>query len=158
MSRRPVLALAVVTVAAVSVAPAHAAKPKPKPIKGSYQVTALPDPSPNATNLIGKDGCGVLPSGQNKHPFTVPAKGTLHVVLNSADPTGSPSAGPAGAVGTDWDLYVLDSDGSILDSSHGGTAHEETTDKFKKKQGVTFWVCNLAGEPTATVSYTFTYA
>lgn len=158
MSRRPLVALALVTVAAVSVAPAQAAKPKPKPIKGSYAVTAYPDPTPNATNEAGRPGCGVLPTGQNKHPFTVPGKGTLRVVLDSPDPTGTPSAGPAGSVGTDWDLYVLDSDGSILDSSKGATSHEETTDKFKKKQGVTFWVCNLAGEPNATVSYTFTYA
>ena len=25
-------------------------------------------------------------------------------------------------------------------------------------QPVTFWVCNLAGQPNATVTYTFTYA
>ena len=153
MSRRPAVALAVLTAAAVSVVPAHAAtKPKPKPIKASYTLTLLPDPTPNATNSIGKEGCGVIPQSQNKHPFTVPAAGTLKVVLDSPNPTGNSTAS------TDWDLYVLDADGAIMDSSHGGTSHEETTDKLKKKQGVTLWVCNLAGEPSGTVTYTFTYA
>ena len=153
MSRRPVVALALLVAAAASTVPAHAAAKKPKPIKGSYTVTLLPDPTPNATNLVGKDGCGVLASGQDKHPFTVPAKGTLNVVLDSVNPVPDNPAG-----GTDWDLYVLDSDGAIMDSSTGGTAHETTTDKFKKKSSVTFWVCNLAGAPSGTVSYTFTYA
>ena len=153
MSRRPAVALALIAAAAISTVPAHAAAKKPKPVKGSYTLSLLPDPTPNAFNLAGKDGCGVLPQGQDKHPFTVPGKGTLTVVLDSANPVPDNPAG-----GTDWDLYVLDSDGTILDSSTGGTPHETTTDKFKKKQGVTFWVCNLAGEPSGTVSYTFTYA
>jgi hypothetical protein len=154
VSRRPAVALALVTAAAVSAVPAHAAtKPKPKPIKGSYTLTLLPDPSPNATNTLKKPGCGVLPQGQDKHPFTVPAAGKLHVVLDSPNPVPNNPAG-----GTDWDLYVVDADGIILDSSHGGTSHEETTDPFKKRTPVTFWVCNLSGEPNGTVSYTFTYA
>ncbi|MDX6217669.1 MAG: hypothetical protein QOG99_3253 [Frankiales bacterium] len=152
MSRRPVVALALITAAAVSVVPAQAATKRPKPIKGSYTLTLLPDPTPNVTNTIGKSGCGVIPQSQNKHPFTVPAAGTLHVVLDSPNPTGNAT------VSTDWDLYVLDAEGAILDSSNGGTSHEETSDKLKKKQAVTFWVCNLAGEPNGTVSYTFTYA
>jgi hypothetical protein len=158
MSRRPLVAVALLTAAAVSTAPAHAAT-KPRPLKGSYNVTLLPDPTPNVTNTVGKDGCtGLSPEGVNSHSFKVPAAGKLHVVLDSADPTGTPSAGPAGSVGTDWDLYVLDSDGVIVDGSHGGTSHEETTDKFKKAQQLSIQVCNLAGEPNATVSFTFTYA
>ena len=150
MRRRPVLAVALVAAAAVSIAPAHAATKKPKPVKGSYTLNLMPDPTVEATEQV-KDGCGLLlPSGQDKHPFTVPGKGSLHVVLDSANPV------PSDLAGADWDLYVLDADGSILDSSTGATAHEETTDTFKSKQAVTFWACNLLGEPNATVTYTFT--
>jgi hypothetical protein len=152
MNRRLVTCASLAAVAALGIAPAHAAttKPKPKPINKTYALTLPPDPTPNATNTAGMPGCtGLNPASTDKHPFTVPAKGTLKVVLDSPDPTGHGV--------TDWDLYVLDSDGSILDSSHGGTSHEETFDKFKKKNPVTFWVCNLAGEPDATVHFTFTY-
>jgi len=152
MRTRPVLALALVAAAAVATVPAHAATAKPKPIKGSYTLTLLPDPTAEVTELA-KPGCGlVLPTGQDKHPFTVPGKGKLHVVLDSPNPV------PSDLAGADWDLYVLDSDGTILDSSTGATAHEETTDKFKAKDKLTFWVCNLLGEPNATVTYTFTPA
>lgn len=152
MSRRSLVAVTLIAAAAVTTVPASAAKAKPKPIRVSYTVTLLPDPTPNATNTIGKEGCGVLPQGQDKHAVKIPAAGKLKVVLDSPNPTGN------GTAGTDWDLYVLDSDGTVLDSSHGGTSHEETEDKFKKKSAVTIWVCNLAGEPSGTVTYTFTYA
>jgi hypothetical protein len=153
VNRRLTSCAALLAVAALSTAPAHAAtkkKAKPKPIDKTYTVSLLPDPTLEASGQIG-DGCASLnPASQDKHPFTVPAAGTLKVVLDSADPTGTGN--------TDWDLYVLDSDGSILDSSHGGSSHEETLDKFKKKNPVTIWVCNLIGQPDGTVHYTFTYA
>ena len=95
-------------------------------------------------------GCTKLDAlATDQHPFTVPAAGRLHVVLDSPDPTGTGS--------TDWDLYVEGADGSELDSSHGGTSHEETTTPFKNKTALSFVVCNLAGAPNGTVSYTFTY-
>ena len=159
MSRRPLIGVAVLTVAAVTALPAHAAtKPKPKPIKGSYAVTKYPDPTPELFGQIDKSQCGLLPTGTDNHAFKIPAAGKLKVVLDSPDPTGTPSAGPLGSVGTDWDLYLLDSEGAVIDSSHSGTSHEETTDKFKKAGKITIQVCNLVGEPNATVSYTFTYA
>ena len=148
MSRRPAVALAVLAVAAAGTLPAYAAKPKPRPIHGSYKVNLLPDPTANATT----DGCGVIPQSQDKHAFTVPAAGKLQVVLDSPNPTGNEAAS------TDWDLNLLDQDGEIIDSSTGPTAHEEMSDKFKQKTPVTIWVCNLAGEPSGTVTYTFTYA
>jgi len=150
MNPRLTTCAGLIAVAALGIAPAHAAVKKPKPITKSYQLTLPPDPTPNATNTAGMPGCtGISPASADKHAFTVPAKGTLKVVLDSPDPTSTGN--------TDWDLYVLDSDGSILDSSHGGSSHEETFDKFKKKNPVTFWVCNLLGQPDATVTYTFTY-
>ena len=151
MKRRTAVAAAILTVAALGALPSQAAtkaKPKPKPIKGSYTLNLTPDPTPNATNAAGKPGCGVIPSSQDKHAFKVPAAGTLKVVLDSPDPTGKGL--------TDWDMYLLDPDG-VRTSSVGGTSHEEIIEPFKVKTPVTFWVCNLAGQPSGTVSYTFTY-
>lgn len=148
MSRRLALTTFPLLAVALAVAPAHAATPKP--ITGSYTVTLPPNPTLEATGQIG-DGCDTspIPTGTDDHAFKVPAAGTLDVHLDSADPTGTNN--------TDWDLYVLDTDREVIDSSHGGTSHEETISKFKKGQAVTIQVCNLAGSPQAKVSYTFTY-
>jgi hypothetical protein len=157
VNRRLTTCAALVAVAALSAVPAGAAtkKAKPKPIRGSYHLTTNPNPTMEGTDeLPGADSCNdVVPVGVDNHPFTIPAAGTLQVVLQGADPSGG-----AAPVGPDWDLYLIDSDGSVLDASNGGGAHEETLDKFKKKQNVTIQVCNLLGSPDATVSYTFTYA
>ncbi len=154
MNRRLIVPLAVLTVAALSAVPSHAApKKKPAPIKGTYSVTLLPDPSPNAGAQSGAfSACNpFITQTTDSHPFTVPAAGTLSVVLDSVDPTkGGAPAGP------DWDLYIDDAQGEVA-SSHGATAHEEAVAGFKKKTDLKFVVCNLNGAPTATVSYTFTY-
>jgi hypothetical protein len=149
MRRPAVVGLALLVAAGVAALPADAATRK-KPIKGSYALTLVPDPTGEAASVVGEGCVGVNPAGQDRHTFKVPAKGRLAVVLDSPDPTG------AGV--TDWDLYVLDGDDAIVASSHGGTSHEETSMKLKKKQNLTFWVCNLAGQPNGTVRYLFTYA
>ena len=148
MSRRLALTALPVVAIALAVVPAHAAAPKQ--IKGSYDVTKPPNPTLEATGQAS-DGCdsSPIPSGTDDHAFKVPAAGTLQVVLDSPDPTGTGN--------TDWDLYVLDADREVIDSSHGGSSHEETVSKFKKGAPVTIQVCNLAGSPEAKVSYTFTY-
>lgn len=154
MNRRLASTVAVLAAGVLCTVPAHAAAPKkkPAPINKTYSLNLPPDPTGETTGLpTVKDGCsGVNPASQDKRVWTVPGKGTLHVVLDSPDPTGHGV--------TDWDLWVLDSDGSTLDKSVGSTSHEETTDTFKKGQKVTFWVCNLLGQPSATVHYVFTYA
>ena len=138
-------AVALLAVAGVAVVPAQAAAKK-KPITGSYTVTLVPDPSAN----VGTVGCaGALPAGEDRHPFTIPAKGTLKLHLSSQDPTGQ---------AFDWDLALLDEGAEVLASSTGATAEEEILMKFKKKERVLFQACNLAGLPTATITYTFTYA
>ena len=149
--RRRLVVTAAVAASAVALVPAHAAtKPKPKPIKKSYPVHLLPDPTLEATGQLG-DGCsGASPAGVDNRTIKIPARGTLKVVLDSPDPTGQGL--------TDWDLWLIDSDGSVYDGSHGGTSHEEVVDKFKKAQSITIQVCNLIGQPDATVSYVFTYA
>ena len=156
MNRRLISCAAVLAVASLAGAPAQAAtKKKPKPIKGSYHLTTTPNPTMEATDeLPGADSCNaVVPAGVDNHPFTIPAAGVLEVTLQGLDPTkGAAPAGP------DWDLYVLDPDGSVREGSAGGGAHEEVSARFKKKQKVIVQVCNLAGAPDATVSYTFTYS
>jgi hypothetical protein len=145
MHRRATVLFALVGVAAAIAGPAQASVGKSRTTSGSYTVTAPPDPTMEATSQAGKECFAVNPSSRNDHPFTVPGRGTLHVVLDSANVAGH----------TDWDLYIVDKDGGIIDSSHGATAHEETTDRFKTAQPVFFRACNLLGEPTATVTWTF---
>ena len=96
---------------------------------------------------------GLSSASEHRKAFKIPAAGALSVVLDSPNPL------PKGYVlGPDWDLHILDADGSELDESTSEGAHEETTDKFKKPQAVTILVCNITGGTEAKVSYTFTYA
>ena len=139
MNRRLPLTLSVVALAALAAAPAHAGG---KVVKGSYAVTLLPDP----TLQVAEACTGVNPSATDNHVLQVPGAGTLSVVLDAPDPAGA----------GDWDLYVLDADGSVNSGSDSDKAHEETTAKYKKAQQVTIQVCNLAGAPNGTVSYVFT--
>jgi len=155
MSRRPVVALALLAAVAVSAVPAHAAKAKPKPIRASYDLTLYPDVYPDVYGQIpGKEPvCGVLPQSMDKRAFKAPAAGKLVVDLKSPDPT--PAASPLHA---DWDLYVLDSSGAVVDSSHTEFASEQTATKLKRRTALTILVCNVTGETSGHVSYTFTYA
>ena len=155
MNRRTaLLACALVAVGGSSV-PAMAAKAKPKPITGTYTLTTTPDPTYEVLAEAGKGapGCDhALPAGgKDSHPFTVPAAGTLSVVLDGNDP--SKGAAPASP---DWDLYVMQG-ADVAGESTGGTAHEEIVLTFKGKTEVSFDACNNTGLPQATVSYTFTY-
>jgi hypothetical protein len=160
MNVRTAGALALIAAVSVGAVPAHAAT-KPKPIKGGYSLSLTPDPTQDVDGQLpdaDPKGCAKrIPNSWDRHEFTVPAAGTLQVVLDSPDPTGTPNLGPLGDTGTDWDLWILAPDGTGVDASHGATSHEMTTTKFKKKQKVVFEVCNLVGENKATVAYTFTY-
>jgi hypothetical protein len=156
MNRRQVLStLTIVTVVAgVGTSTLASAATKHKVIKGSYSVTALPDPTIEANFAAGNDtGCtGVVPTAENKHALAIPAAGVLDVVLDSP----SPARAPAG-YGTDWDLHILDAKGNDIGSSTSSTSHEETINAFKGKINITIDVCNLNGEPNATVTWSFTY-
>lgn len=150
MNRRLILSMSVLVVAGMATVPSQAATKKKAPVKGTYAVNLVSDPTTEALNTAGKDGCvGLSPAGKDSHPFTVPGAGKLRVVLDGSDA----SSGKA----FDWDLYLVDADGNTYSSSNGPTAHEETTDVFKKKMALTIQVCNLIGTPAGTVSYTFTY-
>jgi len=154
VNRRLVTCASLAAVAALGVAPAHAATTKkPKPLHGSYHLTTNPNPAVEAIEQVTDTCDQTVPGGVDNHPFTVPGKGTLHIVLEGSDPTGG-----ATPIGPDWDLFILDSDGSALDESRGNASHEETSDKFKRKQQITIQACNMLGLPDATVTWTFTYA
>jgi hypothetical protein len=139
MTRRLALLVTTLAVAGLAAAPAHAGG---KVIKGTYTVTLMPDP----TLQVAAACDPVLPTSTDNHALTVPSAGTLSVVLDAPDPAGA----------GDWDLYILDPDGTVNSSSDGANAHEEATAKYKKGQQVTISVCNLAGAPDGTVSYVFT--
>jgi len=152
MRRSLTTAVAVLTVATLAAVPSQAAvKKKPKPIKGSYTLTLPPDPSKEATSLTDPGCSGLLPISKDSRPFTLPAAGTLQVKLDVADQTG---ANPA--VGVDWDLYLME-DGIEAAAADGATGNEVALLKVKRKTAITIDACNLTGQPTATVSYVFTY-
>lgn len=130
-------------VAAGSLAPAVAGPSKPKPITKTYTATALtPDPTPIAGDICTP----ALPTARHSEPFKVPAAGRLKVDIEF---TG------------DWALGLRDAkSGAQLASSDGGSPLDDEVMqvKFKKATEVLIDACNFAGGPTATVTYTFTYA
>ena len=148
--RRPVTALTI-AVAVVSTATAMSASAAPRAkthvMKGQYDVTALPDPTVEATDQTGTSCANINPAAVDLHALNLPARGLLHVVLDGTDPTGA----------LDWDLYLLDAKGNEIGGSNGATSHEELIIPNLGKGKVTIKACNLAGAPTATVTYAFTY-
>jgi len=136
-----------VIVATSAGAATHKAKPKYKVLKGGYTATAVPDPTMEATGLAGMECANIDPASVDNHPLSLPGKGMLKIVLDSPDPAKNKM---------DWDLHLIDASGEIIASSNGGTAHEEI-DMPNMKGKVTIRACNLLGEPTANISYVFTY-
>jgi len=126
--------------------PASAAKPKPlpKPIHGSFVAQATPDPTSD-TPEVGKGKCNpVTPTARVTKAFTVPAKGVLTVKLNNK---------------LDWSGDVRDADGSLETDTDGDLPNtpEAMEAAFKRRTKVVIGVCNFSGEPSITVTYTFTY-
>ena len=148
--RRPaftVIAAGVALATATSAISASAAtKPKTHTLKGSYDVTALPDPTVEATDETGTNCANINPESVDLHSLNLPGKGLLNVALNATDPTGT---------ALDWDLYLLDSKGNELGESTGGSSAEQIITPAKGK--VTIKAFNLMGAPTATVTYSYTY-
>lgn len=149
MPRRLTLLITMFAVALVGVMPSHAAVQKKKSIRGHYDVSLSPDPTQDVLGLV-KDGCnGLAGKGTDSHAFTVPAAGTLMVHLVSPDPTGK------GA--TDWALWLMDTDGTAIDSSDGTGSDEHTTTVFRKKQSFVIQTCNIAGQQDGHISWTFKF-
>ncbi len=89
----------------------------------------------------------------NSEPFTAPAAGVFSATITKF--TG------------DWDMRLLDSDGEVVTEGSGtdtpntntpGSGVESLEVKIKKPGSFTLQVCNFVGGPTATVTYTFTFA
>ena len=149
--RRPVVTAITVAVAIAGTAAATGAsaatKAKTHVMKGQYTVTALPDPTVEATDETGTSCANINPAAVDLHALNLPAKGLLHVVLDGTDPTGA----------LDWDLYLLDAKGNEIGGSNGASSHEEIYLPNVGRGKVTIKACNLAGAPSATVTYAFTY-
>lgn len=152
MNRRATVVVAALACAGVATSPSLAAPKKKPPITGTYKLQLPPDPTANVLSTAGQGGqCGLNTRAQDKHPFTVPAAGTLKLVIDSQDPK------PGTPYVFDWDVFLNDAQGE-LGAGNTGEAHDEIVMKFKKKSDVTFLACNLNGLPDATVTYSFTYA
>lgn len=147
MRRAVVVAVSATAVAAVATAGSAVAQPaaKAKTLKGSYQVTAPPDPTMEATGQVGKHCLNVDPASVDNHPLALPGKGMLTVALSSPAPNSN----------LDWDLYLLDAKGNVVGTSDSPGPQEQITTRANGK--VTIRACNLMGEPTATVKYAFKY-
>jgi hypothetical protein len=127
--------------AAGTLTPALAA-PAKKPITKTYSVGPLtPDPTP----ILGDICDPVSPTARHSEPFKVPAAGRLKVDIKF---TG------------DWALALRDKKGARLAESDGASPEtpESMDVKFKKATEVLIDSCNFAGAPTASVTYTFTFA
>lgn len=112
-------------------------------VRGSWTATASPDPT-GENPVSGKQCDPTLPSGRATHNFTVPGKGVLEVHLNNQ---------------LDWSGDLRDGSGDVLGSADGGgspTDVEEFSVSFKKKTAVVIGACNLEGEPSVNVTWTFT--
>lgn len=145
--RHLVTALAAVAVVTVAVAPASAAK-KHKPISGSKQITdTTPDPTASAPESGA--GCDSLLPAQfpREAPVSIkiPAAGKLKVAINNQ---------------LDWAIEIFDSKGTSLGGSDGPNPNdvELTTVKIKKAGTYQMFACNLGGEPTVTMKWTWTPA
>ena len=145
MRTRTLLVTALVgVIAAGSAAPSFASKPKP--ISGSFTAQATPDPTSDTPGAAGGKGkCDPkTASARVTHAFTMPAAGTLHVSVNNK---------------LDWSSDIRTADGEIQTDSDGSnpTDPEAMDLTVKKKTAVTIGVCNDEGEPSITVTYTFTF-
>lgn len=146
MLRRHALAAtaALLALGTASFAPANAAT-KPKPFSGTKSYTdTTPDPTGSATT--GSDCSSALPGDPLKEAgftVTVPAPGKLKVGLTNT---------------LDWALEIRDPKGTVVGSSDGSNPNdvEGTSIKAKKAGKYTIIPCNLGGEPTITVNYSYT--
>lgn len=132
----------IAAVAVGSATPSLAAKKKP--ITGTFTASATPDPtSDQAAANTGK--CNPkTPTARVTHEFVVPAAGSLHVNVNNK---------------LDWSSDIRGADGTVQTDSDGSLPQDpEAMDiSFKKATKVLIGVCNNEGEPSITVSYTFTF-
>jgi hypothetical protein len=145
--RKIFIALLVGAAVAGSVLPAIAAG---RHIHGSFTANAFPFPNYSSNTGTEKPGClaGVEDVNWVRQSFKAPVTGKLTVEIE-------------GFTG-DWDLYLMDSKGTVLTRSDGeqvgptmAPAAEKVVWKLRRGQKVDIAPCNWAGEPEVEVHYMF---
>jgi hypothetical protein len=141
-TRTALAGAAALLAAAGSMTPALAG-PTGGVIKGSWSASATPDPT--GDNPAGGGKCNpTTPTGRATQEFVVPGPGSLEVTLNNQ---------------LDWSGDIRDKDsGDVEADADGGspTDVETMSATFKKKTTVIMGACNLEGEPSVSVTDTFT--
>jgi hypothetical protein len=142
-TRTALVAAAALLAGAGSLSPALAGPVGGGVIKGTWTASASPDPTGDTPG--GSAKCAPLtPTGRASQEFTVPGPGTLDVSLNNQ---------------LDWSGDVRDKKSDeVLADADGGTPTdvEQMSVSFKKKTTIVMGACNLEGEPSVDVTYTFT--
>src|SRR3954465_15269201 len=143
-TRTALAAAAALLAAAGSMTPALAG-PTGGVIKGSWTASATPDPTGDTPAPAGKGKCSpTIPTARATKEFTVPGAGTLEVSLNNQ---------------LDWSGDIRDKGSDEVEGDADGgspTDLEVMSASFKKKTTVIIGACNLEGEPSVNVTYTFT--
>ena len=143
-ARRSVLLATAAVLAAGAFTPALAA---PAKFEGGYKLTLQPDPTIQVLTEAGMANCTSLrPESSDKRTIAVPQAGKLKVNLDAPDPAGR-------STGFDWDMYLLDSKGTVLGKGTSAGPKEEATIVLKSKMPVTIAVCNITGMTDASVAY-----
>jgi hypothetical protein len=142
-TRTALAGAAALLAAAGSMSPALAG-PTGGVVKGSWTATATPNPTGN--NPAGDEYCAPTgPVGRATSEFKVPGAGSLEMQLNNT---------------LDWSGDIRDkASNEVLgqaDGSSGPQDKEVVTATFKKATVVVLGACNLEGEPSINVTYTFT--
>lgn len=143
-SRSAAIALAALAAGSLAL-PSHAAPRKQAPFKKTVSYTdQTPDPTGSTT---ADTGCGSAMPSQYPVEAGIPVKitypGKIKASLDNK---------------LDWALEIRDPKGNVLSSSDGGgpTDPESTSAKAKKPGTYVIYPCNLTGEPTVNVSYSYT--
>ena len=150
MNVRRIAAVAAVGIlAAGAYAPATAA-PKKKPITKTYDLQLLPVPDPPSGSSCLRDEL----EGISIHTETIKPTGPGMLSIKVTKFAG------------DWDITLTDKDGEEMatgtgTTTGGGAPATDGTDtlelKIKKAQELRISVCNFAGSPSATASFTYKY-
>ena len=140
MRTRTAIAGAVALLAAAGSMTPALAGPTGGVVKGTWTASAPPNPSGNDQTTFCEPLGGV---GRATQEFTVPGAGSLEMSLNNQ---------------LDWSGDIREKGtNEILAQVDGGTPIDaevlEVT--FKKKTVVVMGACNLEGEPSLNVTYTF---
>jgi hypothetical protein len=126
-------------------APATAA-PKKKRITKTYDLMLLPIQANPTAAFVTPELEGISVDTQKISPT---GPGLLTVKVN-------------GYYG-DWDMSIKDANGDEISASSGndspnpGPGEETAEVKFKKAEPIQIAICNFAGTPQATATYTYTY-